>query len=322
MGDKEEIREAILEALYSNWKREPLNGAGTASIQGKVRRKLGDCISSEVIESVLDELVDEHLINRHSSGKFSLRASGLEQYNESHRTLLDDGQYITILEYLIGEENHHPGKYVDISNIRDETDLSGDEVKRNTWYLFEKGLVEKADESVTEWYVYRSRVRIEPSGRRFYERQTAPVSSETGEFGGRSQYDIFISHASEDKNTIVRPLAQELENLGVKVWYDEFELIIGDSLRKSIDEGLSQSRYGVVVLSESFFKKQWTEYELNGLTAKDIGDKNVILPVWYNIGRDTIESHSPTLADKKAERINEENIPEVAGKLSRVAKRD
>ena len=66
-------------------------------------------------------------------------------------------------------------------------------------------------------------------------------------------FDVFISHTSEDKDEVVRPLATALRDAGLKVWYDEFELRIGDSLRRKIDKGLASSRFGVVVLSQDFF---------------------------------------------------------------------
>lgn len=69
------------------------------------------------------------------------------------------------------------------------------------------------------------------------------------------EYDVFISHASEDKDSVVRPLALALKEKGVNVWYDEFELKIGDSLRRKIDQGLSKSKFGIVVISRSFIKK-------------------------------------------------------------------
>lgn len=69
------------------------------------------------------------------------------------------------------------------------------------------------------------------------------------------EYDVFISHASEDKDCVVRPLAHALRIKGLNVWYDEFELKIGDSLRRKIDQGLSRSRFGIVVISRSFIKK-------------------------------------------------------------------
>lgn len=66
-------------------------------------------------------------------------------------------------------------------------------------------------------------------------------------------FDVFISHASEDKADVVRPLAEALKAGGLSVWYDEFELRIGDSLRRKIDRGLAGSRFGIVVLSKAFF---------------------------------------------------------------------
>lgn len=113
-------------------------------------------------------------------------------------------------------------------------------------------------------------------------------------------WDVFISHASEDKQDIVELLALELKKFGVKVWYDKWTLTVGDSLRKKIDEGLGLSRYGVVVLSPAFFKKQWTNLELGGLLNREVsgeGDK-VILPVWHNISPREVSDFSPILSDK------------------------
>lgn len=67
------------------------------------------------------------------------------------------------------------------------------------------------------------------------------------------KYDVFISHASEDKSDVARPLAALLINAGLTVWIDEAELTLGDSLRRNIDLGLASSRFGVVILSTSFF---------------------------------------------------------------------
>jgi len=110
-------------------------------------------------------------------------------------------------------------------------------------------------------------------------------------------YDAFISHASEDKKAIVRPLANALEKMGFRIWFDEFELEVGDSLRQSIDHGLSNSRYGIVILSPAFFAKNWPQYELNGLTAREMDGHKVILPVWHNLSKADILKNSPSIAD-------------------------
>ncbi|MGA2506916.1 MAG: toll/interleukin-1 receptor domain-containing protein [Chitinispirillaceae bacterium] len=114
-------------------------------------------------------------------------------------------------------------------------------------------------------------------------------------------FDLFISHASEDKEAIARPLAQKLIESGLSVWYDEFSLSFGDSLSESIDKGLNQSDYGLVILSHNFFAKNWPKRELAGLVSRETieGDK-IILPVWHNLTAHEVLSYSPTLADRKA----------------------
>ena len=83
-------------------------------------------------------------------------------------------------------------------------------------------------------------------------------------------YDVFICHASEDKDDFVRPLAEALRAHHIEVWYDEFSLRVGDGLRQAIDRGLVNSQFGIVVLSPAFFRKRWTQRELNGLVAREI----------------------------------------------------
>jgi formylglycine-generating enzyme required for sulfatase activity len=113
-------------------------------------------------------------------------------------------------------------------------------------------------------------------------------------------WDVFISHAWEDKEDIAGPLAEALRRKGLRVWYDEFTLTLGDSLRRSIDRGLAQSRYGVVILSPHFFAKEWPQKELDGLAAREDGSGKVILPIWHNVTREEVSRFSPTLADRLA----------------------
>ena len=123
-------------------------------------------------------------------------------------------------------------------------------------------------------------------------------------------WDVFISHASEDKEEIARPLANALDAKGLSVWYDEFSLRVGDSLRQSIDNGLLRSKFGVVVLSPHFFEKHWPPQELNGLATRELGGKKVILPVWHKVSFEEVRQHSPMLADRLAVSTDEglENV--------------
>ena len=132
------------------------------------------------------------------------------------------------------------------------------------------------------------------------------------------EFDFFISHATEDKEEIVRDLANELKKNGFEVWYDEFELKIGDSLRKKIDQGLSKSRYGIVIISPSFVKKNWTEYELNGMVAREMNGHKVILPIWHKISKDEVLKFSPSLADKMALNTSIHTIDDIIKSLKKL----
>jgi len=108
----------------------------------------------------------------------------------------------------------------------------------------------------------------------------------------------------------------------VKVWYDDYTLTIGDSLSRSIDEGLAHSKYGLVVLSDSFIAKKWTEYELRGLSAREIVGGKVILPIWHNISRDQLLRFSPPLADKFAIKSSGLTPMQIAIKIIEVVRSD
>jgi hypothetical protein len=133
------------------------------------------------------------------------------------------------------------------------------------------------------------------------------------------KYNVFISHASEDKDLVARPISDALSKYGLKVWFDEMSLSIGDSLSRSIDRGLSESEFGIVILSPSFFEKNWPEYELRGLTARELrGKKVVILPIWHKVGIDDVIEYSPTLADKMAIITGHKTYDEISLKIIEV----
>jgi hypothetical protein len=132
-------------------------------------------------------------------------------------------------------------------------------------------------------------------------------------------YDVFISHATEDKDAVVRDLANALAARGLEVWYDEFTLRIGDNLRRRIDAGLASSRFGVVVLSPSFFAKEWSQYELDGLVTRELqGAQQIILPLWHNISPEEVGAQSPSLANKLALRTDRASIEEIADQIAEV----
>lgn len=139
---------------------------------------------------------------------------------------------------------------------------------------------------------------------------------------GGQTWDVFISHASEDKAAVARPLRDALTKLGVTVWLDEAQMRIGHSLRRKIDEGIRASRYGVVVLSEPFISKGWTNHELDGLVTRNVAGEQSLLPIWHNLSADDVRRYSPSLADKVAMSTGEYSIEEIAQQIADVVRED
>lgn len=131
-------------------------------------------------------------------------------------------------------------------------------------------------------------------------------------------YDVFISHASEDKEDVARPLAEALRSNGLNVWYDEFELKIGDSLRRKIDKGIANSNFGVIVISRDFISKGWTNYELDGLITRAVNGEQVMLPIWHNVTKREVLNYSPSLADKLARSTTDFTVEEIADEIADV----
>jgi hypothetical protein len=111
---------------------------------------------------------------------------------------------------------------------------------------------------------------------------------------------LFICHASEDKDEVARPLANALREEGYDVWFDEFDLKLGDNLVRGINQGIIDSDYGIVIFSHAFFNKKWPKDELEGLIAKETDDKTIILPIWHRITTDDMKKNFPLLSNRVA----------------------
>lgn len=144
------------------------------------------------------------------------------------------------------------------------------------------------------------------------------MSSGASETEGK---DVFISYTHADSKEVAKLLGEELTSIGLDVWLDDIEMSIGSSIRESIDDGLSQSDYGVVILSESYFEGT-SEWELNGLVEKHTNEEDVILPLWYGVDYDYVYQQSPSLADLIAEKVDKENVQSVAASIYQVVKEE
>lgn len=129
-------------------------------------------------------------------------------------------------------------------------------------------------------------------------------------------HDVFLSHATEDTIDVARPIHDLLVERGLTVWLDEVQMKVGASLRRRIDQAVATSRYAVVVLSPAFFTKNWTQYELDGLVAREMNGEQIILPIWHNITKDELLKISPSLTDKFALSTTTMTLVEIADELA------
>lgn len=129
------------------------------------------------------------------------------------------------------------------------------------------------------------------------------------------RWEVFISHASEDK-PYVEPLAKALEAAGVSVWYDKTGIGWGDDIRASIDDGLLNCDYGLVVFSKAFLgKEKWTEYEVSALFGLETVDKKRILPIWHEVTYEDVLKYSPALAQRRAKSSVDDSNDEIVGSV-------
>ena len=131
------------------------------------------------------------------------------------------------------------------------------------------------------------------------------------------EYDVFVSHAWEDKESFVDEFVQCLRNRDIKVWYDKSQMKWGDSMRARIDAGLRKSKFGVAVLSPNYISegKYWTKTELDGLFQLESVNGKMLLPIWHNLTKKQVMDFSPILASKLAMTTASMTADEIADEL-------
>lgn len=136
----------------------------------------------------------------------------------------------------------------------------------------------------------------------------------------RYQYDVFLSHASEDKDEVARPLALLLQSRGLRVWYDEFEFRIGDNIIAKLNKGINSSQFGILILSKSFvdMAKQWTKYELDTLESLYVTEDRVMFPVLHNISVREIREFRASLANIFGRNTAAYTVEEIADEIHEV----
>lgn len=102
------------------------------------------------------------------------------------------------------------------------------------------------------------------------------------------------------------------------MWLDETQMRIGHSLRRKIDAGIRSRRFGVVILSEAFFRKDWTNHELDGLVTRTVAGEQSLLPIWHDLSAEQVRAFSPSLADKVAMSTDEFSIDDISEQIAEV----
>lgn len=231
------------------------------------------------------------------------------------------------------------------ANVRLMDSSNFNAYKRGGRHNYRGGLVTKSPFRVVipnngNWYItvdllgmrpntkVKSSVRIEPPVLPMAQAQAASLSQvrverpPVSDLDGNRYWDVFISHAGEDKNDIARPLYKALTQFGISVWFDEAELGIGDSLRRKIDQGLARSSFGVVICSAAFFAKGWPQYELDGIVTRTVAGEQNLLPIWHRVTKDEVRAQSPSLADKVARSTSDVTVIEIAEEIARRVRPD
>ena len=193
--------------------------------------------------------------------------------------------------------------------------------KRNEAYLklqkVEQSVKKKQDKALDSMKRAYERRIAELEKINIYEIESRVINSDISD---DSEYDVFVSHAWEDKDSFVDEFVEELKGKGIDVWYDKTQMKWGDSMRQKIDDGLRKSKFGVVVLSPNYIAegKYWTKAELDGLFQLESISVKRLLPIWHNLTKKQIIEFSPTIASRLAMNTASMTAEEIADELSRM----
>lgn len=136
-----------------------------------------------------------------------------------------------------------------------------------------------------------------------------------------SRWDVFISHASEDKDDIARPLAEALQARGVSVWFDELNIAWGQPIHRAIETGIANATYGLVIISPTFMVKHWTQAELDALYGRQMGQPDgpgLILPLWRRVTTDDVQRNLPMIAALKALNTAVLSVEQIADEVAKL----
>ena len=144
-----------------------------------------------------------------------------------------------------------------------------------------------------------------------------PEASTTPSHTKIAMYDVFISHANADKATYVDDLKKSLDKLNIQVFYDKDTLEWGDNWKNKILEGVKKAEFAIIVISENFFGREWTEKELSDfLSRQNQNGQKIILPILHKISIAQLQERYPAIADIQALNSSKYTCDEIALKFA------
>lgn len=155
---------------------------------------------------------------------------------------------------------------------------------------------------------------ITAQGLTYFERkEKAQMLTQIKEETAKKEYDVFISHACKDKSDYVDSLYMAIRKLGVRIFYDTEILSWGDNWKQVILDGTNSSEFAIIVISENFFDREWTEKELQEFLARqNTSGQKIVLPLLHNITVDRLKEKYPSLGDIQVIDSNRYSKEEVA----------
>lgn len=248
-----------------------------------------------------------------------------------HRTLDAYNDLVAILESISKDADYIKGKKT-VPNAREEN-------MRDYEILLEK-LISKANKKDYSILLYRyddgdrplfDKLKSEKLIKKFsfcgrdgvsvdltyegmhYFDEKSDAIPEKAEIKSRKMYDVFLSHASADKISYVEDLKQTLDVLGIDIFYDKDTIEWGDAWKQKIYEGLEKSEFAIIVISEHFFGREWTEEELKSLLERQNAEgQKLILPILHNITTAQLKEKYPKVADIQAIESKDNSYEKIA----------
>lgn len=165
-------------------------------------------------------------------------------------------------------------------------------------------------------YITGAELTLAESGKNYFnDKKIAQSRAENNEEGKkmvRKQYDVFISHANKDKNEYVDSLNAVVRKLGVNIFYDTDVLSWGDNWKQVILEGTKSSEFAIIVISNNFFGREWTERELNEfLQQQNENRQKKVLPLLYGVSLDKLKEHYPELEEIQCIKAEDHDVEEI-----------